>query len=235
MRKSILWIAAIPVALSGAGAFADTPRDYAARQNQLQERRNHEPLADANEQISEATKVVAQMRSDPAIQSLLKTAKGVLILPDYGRGALIVGGSGGSGVLMARNNGAWTGPALYNVGTVSIGAQAGASGGSAAMLLMTDKVINRFERDNSFSLNADAGLTIVHYTKHANKPLTGGDVILWTNTTGAYAGASIGLTNVNFDEKETGAYYGHAVTARSILSGTERNAQADMLMKALPG
>jgi len=50
-----------------------------------------------------------------ALRDLLKTAKGVYIAPQVLRGAFIVGVSGGSGVLLARDEkaGAWGGLAFY--------------------------------------------------------------------------------------------------------------------------
>ena len=57
------------------------------------------------------------------VKKLLKTAKGVFIAPQVLRGAFIVGVSGGSGVLVARdgNGHSWHGPAFYTMGEASFG------------------------------------------------------------------------------------------------------------------
>ena len=45
--------------------------------------------------IEKATDVVQRMRSDPKVAELLRSAKGVYIVPDFTRAALGVGGEGG--------------------------------------------------------------------------------------------------------------------------------------------
>lgn len=228
MRRSIILAAAIPFAIATlpvlAAAPHQPPRYHAARSG---------ARGDALEQVSEATAVLARMKREPGMQRLLREARGVLIFPDYGRAGLVVGGGGGSAVLMARNHGRWTGPALYNFGTVNIGAQAGGSGGSAAMLIMSDRALRRFEGGDRFSVNADAGLTIVKYSARGHAQP--GDVVLWSDLEGAYAGATVGVTDLDFDEGETAALYGHRVNPRDVFSGSVHAAQADSLIHMLPG
>ena len=64
----------------------------------------------------------------PALRSLVKGAKGVLVYPQVLRGAFIVGASGGSGVFLGKDDkaNAWGGPAFYTIGQGSFGLQAGA-------------------------------------------------------------------------------------------------------------
>ena len=66
-----------------------------------------------------------------------------------------------------HQDGRWSGPAFYNMGGVSIGAQAGVSSGQIALILMDDRALRTFGQDNKFSLNADAGLTFVNYRPRA--------------------------------------------------------------------
>ena len=76
------------------------------------------------------------------------------------------------------------------------------------MLLMTDKAVNEFASGKKFSLNADAGLTVVNWSRRAQ--MSGGkvqDVILWSNAKGAYAGASVGVNDVMLDDEANRAYY----------------------------
>ena len=120
--------------------------------------------------------------------SLLKKAKGVYIVPDFGRGGLIVGGRGGAGVMLAKHNGRWTDPAFFNFGGVSIGAQAGGSGGSVAFILMSQDAVDAFKNGNQFSLNSGAGLSIVNYSANAQASAGKGDIVFWSNTEGRLCG-----------------------------------------------
>ena len=61
------------------------------------------------------------------LQQNIGRAKAVLIVPEIVKAGFIVGGSGGRGLLVSRENGTgkWVGPAFYTLATASIGFQAG--------------------------------------------------------------------------------------------------------------
>ena len=64
--------------------------------------------------------------SDPNMEWLVKNvqnAKAVLIVPSMIKGGFFLGGSGGRGVLLVRDEktGKWYGPGFYTLGAVSFG------------------------------------------------------------------------------------------------------------------
>jgi len=185
--------------------------------------------------VNDAVAVVHRLESEPRMSNLLQQSKGVLIVPTYARAALGVGGSGGAGVLLAkRDNGTWSDPAFYNIGGISIGAQVGAEGGPVALILNNDKAVNSFMQKNNFSLSADAGLTVVNWTKVAQGSAGIGDVVAWAGTKGLFGNvASIGVSDIRFNQNETKAYYHQTVAANDVVRGKVKNRQADMLKEAL--
>ena len=189
--------------------------------------------AKTSDVVARASTVLEKLTKEPQVGGLLSNAKGVLLVPRFARGGLVVGGSGGKAVLVTRHDGQWTGPAIYNLGTVNIGPQAGAATGAVAMILMSDKAIAQFQKEKDIALNAHAGLTIVDYSKGA-QARSGGDVVLWSDTRGAYAGATVGVTGMNFDREETSALFGQDVTARDVLTGAVQTAPANTLLSMLP-
>lgn len=185
-----------------------------------------QPASDSEERqesaelVQHATNALRQMKADEGLEKLLGRAEGLFIVPQYGRAAVVVGGSGGQGVVLARQGEKWSGPAFYDIGGISIGAQVGAEGGQIAMLLMSKPALAHFKDGNTFSLNADAKLTLVDYSKMAGASADkAGDVVFWSDTKGAFGGAALGATNIAFDEEETHAYYGKEVDAREVLDG----------------
>ncbi len=191
--------------------------------------------ADAKDIVNAATKVVNQMKSDDNVASLLKKAKGVYIVPDFGRGGLIVGGRGGAGVMLAKHDGKWTDPAFFNFGGVSIGAQAGASGGSVAFILMSKDAVNAFKNGNQFSLNSGAGLSIVNYSANTQASAGKGDIVFWSDTEGAYAGATISVSDVGWANANNKGYYGKKVSASKLISGQVATKKGEKLKSALSG
>ncbi len=242
-RYAIPAIVGLAVALGACGGdngnqtAADENAPAAAEQTPATQPATGQVSSDILDLTNGAASELQKMESDPDLNQMLQNAKGVLLVPDYGRGAFVVGASGGEGVLIANNGGQWSSPAFYNIGSVSVGAQIGGSGGQIAMLLMSDDALNSFKGDNTFSLNADAGLTIIDYSGRGQASAgKGGDVILWSDTEGAFVGASLSASDISFDEEQNQNFYGgQQVTAQQILSGQATPATTTQLQQAVPG
>ncbi|WP_167784635.1 lipid-binding SYLF domain-containing protein [Ramlibacter rhizophilus] len=194
-----------------------------------------EELRDAQEQIRDATQVVQRMKNDPAVAQALQRAQGVFIVTAYGRAALGVGVQGGEGVLITRQGDSWANPVFYNMGGITVGPQAGASGGPMAFMLMTPEAVRQFRSDNNVSLSAEAGLTIAPWSAKAMAS-TGklSDVYVWSGTAGLYGGANLGLQGIVADSEANRAYYAtQAATPARILGGQFRNPRNDVLAMVL--
>ena len=117
---------------------------------------------DAQQLVERAKLTVDSFATDGTVgkpvRSLLKNAKGVYIAPEVLRGAFVVGASGGSGVLLVRDDkGQWNGPAFYTIGQASFGLQAGADKSEVVLLIMSDRGVSAM-LSNSIKLGADASI-----------------------------------------------------------------------------
>ncbi|MGH8258695.1 MAG: lipid-binding SYLF domain-containing protein [Steroidobacteraceae bacterium] len=242
MRHTSL-LTSIPVAIAAFGLAAtvqaQTSATNASPGIQSSSRSHSSDARDAQDRVSDAAKIVDQMKQDPNLARLLHRAKGVFIIPHYGKGAFIVGGQGGGGVVLAHRDGKWSNPAFYSIGGGSIGAQAGGEGGSIVMILMTQKAVNKFASSNStWALNGNAGLTVVTWSGKAQLETGKGDVIVWANTSGLYGGLTASVTDITPDTGMDHAYYGERVSSRQILHGSvtgtaAMSANAEPLRNAL--
>jgi lipid-binding SYLF domain-containing protein len=219
------------VALSGliaaAPAFAET--------NNGSNGGNGNEANSAQQLVNDATNTVQKIKADSHFDALLKQAKGVFIMPTLVKGALVVGGQGAQGVLLRHeSNGAWSEPAFLTLGSVSVGAQAGGKAGPAAMILMTDKALNDFTQQNNFSLNGNAGLTIIGYSAQGQAPVGKGDIVVWSDQSGAFAGANVSGADLTQNTTQDHEYYGKAVTPSQILANKVTNPGAAKLRSALP-
>jgi SH3 domain-containing YSC84-like protein 1 len=192
---------------------------------------------EAQGRVNESIATVERMKTEPTVDALLRRARGVLVVPNYGKGAWIVGGQGGEGVLLVRHEGSWSDPAFYTLGGLSIGLQAGGAAGPVALILMTDKAIEQFEeRTTRWSLGAEGGLTVVNYSGEMNIADTStppADVVFWSGTKGLFGGVSVGGTVMTVNSGLDNAYYGRVTTTRQILTGQVSNSAADPLRRAL--
>lgn len=192
-------------------------------------------VTDPHRQIEKAIEVVAQMKRDPQLTQVLRRARGVFIAPVYGNVAAVLGGSSGKGVLLVRKENEWSNPVFCEFGRSSVGVQAGATVGSLAMLLMSDRAIKAFNTDRrDFSLDATADLAIANYSAEAHGSADKNDVIVWSDTAGLLAGVSIGISSITRDEAENRVYYGQSATTQQIFAGNVKNPHAQSLREALP-
>lgn len=196
-------------------------------------RRDNDAARNAVRQVSAATGVVRDMERDPGVAGLLADAAGVFIVPRYTRAALGIGARGGEGVLLARNGNGWSDPLFYNLAGVSIGAQAGVEGGEMALVLRSQRALDRFRNNNNWSLNADAGLTVVNWSRAAEVTARAGDVVVWSARQGLFGDLAVSVTDIHFDQDENAAFYGRPVAVQDVLGGSTTAAMATQQIAGL--
>ena len=189
----------------------------------------------AAQDVEQAIGVIRKMQSDPEGANLLAQAKGVFIVPKYGRAALGIGGRGGVGVLLVNQNGAWSDPAFYNFGGASAGFEAGVEGGSFVLVLNDRKAVDSFRQNNNWSLNAGAGLTIVDWSKKGRASAGRGDVTIWSDVKGLFGGAQVSVTDIKYDADQTAAYYGRTgkLAVNDVLANKVNGSRAAQLKQVL--
>ena len=226
-RINTIFCALLAHAVVVHGAAAQTAAD-ATSSSMKQE-------AVASQHVSDAVAVVRKMEGVDRMQGVLKSAKGIFIVPKYRRAAVGVGAAGGTGILLVRHdNGGWSDPVFYNAGGLSVGLQAGAEGGSLVLILNNDKAVNEFLKKNNFSVNAKAGLTVVRWNKMVQGTAGAGDVVVWSDTRGLFGDiATVEINDIRFNQNVTNAYYQRTLSATDVIKGKINNPQAAPLVEAL--
>lgn len=147
----------------------------------------------------------------------LPQAKGLLIIPELLQGAWFIGGSGGRGVLVVKDEktGDWSQPAFYTIGSLSLGIQFGGEKSEIIMIVFTQKGLNKLY-SSSFKFGGDASIAV--------GPVGGGasadvmtDFVSFIRSKGAFAGISMqgAIVKVNYDWDQ--AYYGQKVSPIGII------------------
>lgn len=190
----------------------------------------------ASKQVTESAQILQKMKSEKQLNGVLQQARGIFIVPHYGRVALGVGGRGGEGILLVKQGEQWRDPAFYNFGGLSVGLQAGVEGGPIAFVLNNDKALQGFMKGQNFSLNGDAGLTIVDWSAKGQSELGRADVVAWSDTKGLFGSVAINVKDIVFDKDDTRAFYGRNVSLNEILSGQAQAPEQKIstLHQALP-
>ena len=186
------------------------------------------PLAQAGTDqqnlVERARITVDDLRKDPEFgnaRDLLKSAKGVMIVPSLVKGGFFVGGEGGNGMLMTRIGPTeWSHPAFYSLASASFGLQIGLEQSELILFVMSDRALNDFMSDE-FKIGAQAGLAIVTLGSMAEASMTSNlkpDIIVWSSSTGAYAGLTLNGSIIKPRDSWNEAYYGHPESVRNIIS-----------------
>ena len=168
---------------------------------------------------------------------LLERARAVMIFPQLVKGALFIGGEGGSGILLARNpDGTWSYPAFYTLGSVSFGLQIGGQTAEAVLIIMNDKALTALMDDQvklGADLSAAAGPLGSGIEASATTSL-GEDIYTYSTNKGLFVGASLEGAVIARREDWNGEFYGGTTSPDAIvLHGQASNPAADPLRQDL--
>lgn len=221
VKNIICLIATICIGLSGFSATAlAEEKDYTKPQ----------------ELVDRSVTVVKRFEADPNLEtfkSLITRAKGVFIVPQMLKGGFFIGGSGGSGALLTKNEktGQWSYPVFYTMGAVSFGLQIGAESSRIILLVMTEKGMDSM-LSTSFKLGAEASV--------AAGPVGGGakaataDILSYMQSKGAYTGVAIDGAVIKIRDGWNATYYGQKVSPADIfIREAVSNPAADPLRQAV--
>jgi lipid-binding SYLF domain-containing protein len=170
-------------------------------------------------------------------QDYLKRAKAVIVIPQLLKAGFFIGGSGGSGVLLANGDsqGSFSHPSFITMGSGSIGLQFGAEAQQIILVIMTEKGLDAVLR-NKVTLGADASV--------AAGPIGGGgkvaatssfsDIYSFAVSQGLFAGVSVEGAVLQERREWNQKYYQKEVKASDIVVRRQvLNKGAEALVGAL--
>ena len=196
-----------------------------------------EDFAKPEELVLKGEAVFKSFMADPNMgwfRDNVGNAKGVFIVPQMLRGGFFIGGSGGSGALLARDRktGKWSYPAFYTMGSVSFGMQIGADTSEIILMVMTDKGMEAM-LSTEFKLGGDVSLAAGPVGASAKAQTA--DILAYGRSKGAFVGIAIDGAVIAPRYEWNNSYYGKEVLLTDILiNQTVSNPQADNLRAALP-
>jgi lipid-binding SYLF domain-containing protein len=175
---------------------------------------------DARETVDKALETFGNFSADPDMGEFrfkLREAQGVLIFPKVVKAGFIFGGSGGRGVLVARDKEGedWSPPVFYTMGSGSVGLQIGAQVSEVVLLVMSQKGI-----DALLSSKVQFGGDVSIAAGPVGQGVQGAsaDVLGFVRAKGAFAGLSLDSAYVDPDDSRNRAYYDkHSISPVDIL------------------
>ena len=207
IRRGAVW-AALAVLAAAAPASADSP-------------------AELGERLRKATAVLSEIASnkqDTGIpREMLARARAVAVFPEVKKGAVIVGGRHGQGVMSVKHaDGRWSAPAFFTVGGGSVGLQLGGQVIDLVLVVMSDKGIQSLLKSET-TLGGDVSLTAGPKSLHDAANTDGtfkAEIFSYARSTGFFAGASFEGATVQPDGSAIRTLYGANADSRDVLLGT---------------
>jgi lipid-binding SYLF domain-containing protein len=137
------------------------------------------------------------------------------------KGGFILGGSGGTGVLVVKDEktGGWGQPAFYTIGSVTFGLQIGGEASQIVVMAMSQKAIDSL-LSSSFKFGGDVSVALGPVGGGAKENITA-DFISFAKSKGLYAGINLEGSVVNVRDSLNNAYYDKKVTPVDIIIKNE--------------
>ena len=173
------------------------------------------------------------------LRANLDRAKGVLIFPEVLQGGFILGGSGGTGVFLVRDErtGNWSHPAFFTIGTISLGFQIGGQASAVVILAMNQEAVDSLVLA-CYTVGGNASIALgpvgAGVERSRSLPDVTGKFISFAKSKGVYAGLDLTGSVISERNSLETAYYGKGVTLEDIiLMDMVSNKGADALLETL--
>ncbi len=171
--------------------FIFSDGNFSAEQNSYSNEEEKEQLVDQDKKkrlIEDAEySKKAFIENSANMKSLFESAEGYVIFPNVGKGAYILGGAAGNGVLF--ENGKVQG--FAELRQVDIGLQFGGQAYRQAILFQTQSELEEFKKGN-YSLSGNASAVILEEGKAKNVEFHNGRAIVTMPKAGAMIEVSVG-------------------------------------------
>ncbi len=153
--------------------------------------------------------------------SIAEKATCVAVVPGYKKGAFLVGGQYGQGVVSCRTGRGWSAPAFIQVTGASFGLQVGGESTDLVLVAVTRDGFERLLKDK-VKLGGDISVAagpVGRNSQASTTELANAGFLSYSRNKGIFAGVDLTGDVVNQNHDDTVAYYGKEIPFQTILSG----------------
>src|ERR1700758_302135 len=177
------------------------------------------------ERVKESGEVLKEILNSPddIPKDLLDKAECLVILPSVKKGAFVVGGSFGRGVMVCRSGehytGPWGAPAMYALEGVNIGFQLGGEATDFILLVMNPKGA-RSRLSSKVNLGGDASAAAGpkgRSAEAATDVVMNAEILSYSRTKGLFAGISLEGSTLRSDSGANEKLYSQKLSAKDII------------------
>jgi lipid-binding SYLF domain-containing protein len=141
---------------------------------------------------------------------LLERAYGIAVIPDVIKGALVLGGRGGRGVLAVRNpDGSWSAPVFVTLAGVNVGFQWGVQSTDVVLVFLSRPSVEGIA-GGKITLGADASVAAGPVGRSAaatTDAMLKAQVLSYSRNEGLFAGVALDGSWISIDDKSNATAY----------------------------
>ncbi len=203
----------------GGETSSSTPQTTQAQIQEAQLQQSKERI-EATEELNKATTVLREMTQGSEIGKEQRDgAHCVIVVPNMGTGAFIVGGQKGNGVVACRTEADWSAPAFIRMSGVTVGLQAGGQSADLVILATTSDAPGKiFSKNFQFGAGASVAAGPVG-TGTKTGTSTKADFLTYARSRGLFAGVDLSGVSLKQDDTPMKAMYGANAEPLMVLSG----------------
>jgi lipid-binding SYLF domain-containing protein len=152
---------------------------------------------------------------------IARKATCVAVVPGFKKGAFVVGGQYGQGVVSCRTGHGWSAPAFIQLTGASFGFQIGGQSTDLVLVAMNHNGFQHLLHDK-LKLGGDAAVAAGPVGRNAQASTTelaSAEILTYSRSKGVFAGVDLTGDVVNQNQEDTRDYYGHDISYESILTG----------------
>jgi lipid-binding SYLF domain-containing protein len=174
------------------------------------------------DRVTEAAKVLDEIlaaRDNSIPKAILDKAQAIVVIPSTVKGAFVVGGQRGKGVISGRFNSEWSPPAFVTLTGGSVGFQIGGQATDIVLVVMNERGVTNLSQNN-FKIGGDASVAAGPVGREATAATDyrfEAEILSYSRSRGLFAGISLAGSTIRADRDANERIYGVGYNTRQII------------------
>lgn len=174
------------------------------------------------DRVAEAAKVLDEILAakDTGIpQSILDRAAAIVVIPSTIKGAFVVGGQRGKGIISGKSAAGWSAPAFITLTGGSVGFQIGGQATDIVLVVMNERGLTNLTQNN-FKIGGEGSVAAGPVGREASASTDirmQAQILSYSRSRGLFAGVSLAGSTIRADRDANERIYGVGYNTRQIV------------------
>jgi lipid-binding SYLF domain-containing protein len=174
------------------------------------------------DRVAEAAKVLDEIlnaKETGIPQSILDRAAAIVVIPSTIKGAFVVGGQRGKGIISGKSAAGWSAPAFITLTGGSVGFQIGGQATDIVLVVMNERGLTNLMQ-NSFKIGGEGSVAAGPIGREASASTDyrmQAQILSYSRSRGLFAGVSLTGSTIRADRDANERIYGIGYNTRQIV------------------